>query len=365
MRVVYDYQAFNMQKCGGISRYIYEIATGLRDRAIASTILAPLHINEYLADDQQGLVLGCRRPDIPKTKRAIAYLNAGISQFALAQLAPNILHETYYSRINLAPPGCQTVLTVYDMIHEKFAASMRPREQQIAQIKRAAIQRADRIICISESTKRDLLERIDLDPSQVSVIHIAQALPKPLPDLLDNYPPFILFVGQRGGYKNFSNLVRAYSSNHFLHSNFNLLCFGSHPFTRIEKRLIRSLGLSEYQVIHISGHDRLLSSLYFHASAFVYPSLYEGFGIPLIEAMSLGCPVVCSNTSSFPEVAGEAAEFFDPHDTESMAVALENVLSSLSRINVLSTAGKKQAQKYSWQTCVNQTISVYESLLSA
>jgi glycosyltransferase involved in cell wall biosynthesis len=363
MRVVYDYQAFNMQKCGGISRYIYEIATGLSDRAISSTILAPLHINDYLANDQQGLVRGRRRLDIPRTKRAIGYLNARISQLALARLAPNILHETYYSRIHLAPPGCQTVLTVYDMIHERFAEAMHPREQRIVQIKRAAIQRADRIICISASTKRDLLEYIDLEPSQISVIHVAQSLPKPLPDLLENYPPFILFVGQRGGYKNFSNLLRAYSANQFLRSNFNLLCFGSHNFTREEKSLIRSLGLSEYQVIHISGNDRLLASLYFHASAFVYPSLYEGFGIPLLEAMSLGCPVVCSNTSSFPEVAGAAAEFFDPHDTESIAEALERVLSSLSRINVLSAAGKQQAQKYSWQTCVDQTISVYESLL--
>jgi len=106
-----------------------------------------------------------------------------------------------------------------------------------------------------------------------------------------------------------------------------------------------------------------LAKLYSQASAFVYPSLYEGFGIPILEAMSFGCPVVCSHTSSFPEVAGNAAEFFDPYDIESIANALEKVLFDSDLTKKLVELGKARVKNFSWEKCAEQTHSIYASLL--
>jgi glycosyltransferase involved in cell wall biosynthesis len=368
MKVIYDYQVFNMQRYGGISRYIFEIASGINNiDGCSSKILAPLHINEYLTHSEQIPVLGIKRPDHPRGKRALGIINAKISTHLLKKMQPDILHETYYSDRNIAPKKCKTVLTVYDMIHEKFPHLMNVHEQRISQLKISAAQRADHIICISENTKNDLLKTVNLNPSKISVIHIAQSLKIPSEStfsLQKDQHPFILYVGQRGGYKNFQTLLKAYGLNQSLNSNFKLICFGSDQFNEAENQLIDSLGLTNDQVSQISGTDEFLAYLYSQASAFIYPSLYEGFGIPILEAMSLGCPVICSNTSSFPEIAGNAAEFFDPTDVENMAEMISTVVFSPEKTIHLQEAGKIQSQRYSWTTCVEKTLAVYRSLLS-
>ena len=116
-------------------------------------------------------------------------------------------------------------------------------------------------------------------------------------------------------------------------------------------------------MIQISGNDTLLANLYTNAHAFVYPSLYEGFGIPLLEAMSLRCPVVCSNTSSLPEVAGEAAEFFDPYDVAHIIYSLEKVVYSNSISTDLLRLGLERVKKFSWDRCASQTYEIYSTLL--
>ncbi|MEM2154884.1 MAG: glycosyltransferase family 1 protein, partial [Nitrososphaeria archaeon] len=144
--------------------------------------------------------------------------------------------------------------------------------------------------------------------------------------------------------------------------DFKIVCFGGGLFSAEEIDLMIKLGLSEDQVIQISGDDKTLAHLYRNAAVFVYPSLYEGFGIPLLEAMSLGCPVICSNTSSFPEVAGNAAEFFDPYEADSIAVALENVLYSSEKSKHLVNLGYERVKNFSWEKCADETRSIYLSL---
>jgi len=138
---------------------------------------------------------------------------------------------------------------------------------------------------------------------------------------------------------------------------------GGKKFSQDETNLIQSLGLSTNKIRHINGDDQDLARLYRQASAFVYPSLYEGFGIPLLEAMSFGCPVVCSNTSSFPEVAGNACEFFDPYDHDSIAHALEKVLFSTELSKQLVELGKERIKSFSWEKCAAQTYAVYATLI--
>jgi glycosyltransferase involved in cell wall biosynthesis len=174
--------------------------------------------------------------------------------------------------------------------------------------------------------------------------------------------PYLLYVGHRGGYKNFEGFLRAYASSLWLSDNFNVVCFGGGIFSRDEVALIKSLRLSMNHVIQVNGGDNKLASVYRDAALFVYPSLYEGFGIPPLEAMSLGCPVACSNTSSIPEVAGDAAEYFDPYDLDSMRTAMELVLSSEVRLNELIKLGKFRCARFSWDRCAKETLSVYKGL---
>jgi len=175
--------------------------------------------------------------------------------------------------------------------------------------------------------------------------------------------PFILFVGARGGYKNFDRLLQAYAGRSILHESYDLVAFGGGDFSGNERALVRSLGLNENQVRQLGGDDAVLSVLYQQASLFVYPSLYEGFGIPPLEAMSLDCPVICSNTSSMPEVVGNAAVQFNPHDIDSIANALEAVITNPTLQADLRQRGRERLHAFSWHRCALETLNVYRKVL--
>jgi len=366
MKIVYDHQIFNLQKYGGISRYFYEISTRLDQFEDCEVkVLAGLYVNEYLPRCPPNLVNGWKRPSIPKTDKVISFISTLSSKFWVKSHSPNIVHETYYTSNSIASSSSRTVVTVYDMVYEKFADLYG--EKSSSSIKLKAINRADQIICISENTKKDLVEIFDIDPQRITVVYLGYSInsdhskqeglqPNP-------HAPYILYVGDRGWYKNFPRLLQAYANSASLNHNFNLLCMGGKKFSQDETNLIQSLGLSTNKIRHINGDDQDLARLYRQASAFVYPSLYEGFGIPLLEAMSFGCPVVCSNTSSFPEVAGNACEFFDPYDHDSIGHALEKVLFSTELSKQLVDLGKERIKSFSWEKCAEQTYSVYTTLI--
>ena len=113
----------------------------------------------------------------------------------------------------------------------------------------------------------------------------------------------------------------------------------------------------------VNGDDAKLANYYRNASLFVYPSLYEGFGIPPLEAMGYGCPVVCSNTSSIPEVVGDAAILFDPYSLDSISNAIETVLTNNHLRSSLISRGFEQIQKFSWKKCADETLDVYKKVL--
>jgi glycosyltransferase involved in cell wall biosynthesis len=124
------------------------------------------------------------------------------------------------------------------------------------------------------------------------------------------------------------------------------------------------MGLSDQDIVHLTADsDASLAALYIGATAFVYPSLYEGFGIPVLEAMTLGCPVLCSDSSSLPEVAGDAAEYFDPARTDSLRAALESVVGSATRRAELASRGRARAALFSWERCARETLAVYRSVV--
>ncbi|WP_421659079.1 glycosyltransferase family 4 protein [Leptothermofonsia sp. ETS-13] len=364
MKLTYDYQIFSLQRYGGVSRYIYELAgrIALRNEFEVS-VPAFLYINQYLKNSNSRYCLGVSIPPIPKTRKIRLTINHLLSKAYFQYQIPDIVHETYYSFERSAPQKSKIVLTVHDLIHEKFNYLF-PKIDKTVWMKEKAIHRADRIICVSENTRRDLLEYYDVAPEKVSVIYLASSLiPESKINRKNLSTPYILYVGERKGYKNFSRLLEAFALSKELSSELNLICFGSLPFSKEELSLLHKLGLNPERVRHVSGDEETLASWYAGAAVFVYPSLYEGFGIPPLEAMACECPVVCSRTSSIPEVVGSAAEFFDPYQPESIADALLKVLNSSDKTKDLIRLGREQVKRFSWEKCVEETCLVYQSLI--
>lgn len=366
MRIAFDPQTFSLQPYGGISRYFLETALALaRLPDTEVCVLAFAHINAHLAAARNGASVGRRLPVLPEPLRPwLARANQALARRWLARHGADLVHETYYARARTAPAGMPSVITVFDMIHEKFPGYA-PRTARVARVKRAAIERADHVICISENTRRDLIEMYGMEASRTSVVTLGHSLPacgdiEALRPILD---PYLLFVGKRGGYKDFETLLRAYAGAAALRRAYLLVCFGDAPFSRRELRLMDELGVARSRVRHVSGDDASLAGHYRHASLFVYPSRYEGFGIPPLEAMSRDCPVVCSNAASLPEVVGDAALTFAAGDANALRAAIETVLGSADVAATLRRRGRERAARFSWELCARQTRAIYASVL--
>ncbi len=369
MNIVFDHQIFTQQSYGGISRYFVRLAQGLIALDEQVNVVAPLHVNRYLSDLPKSLVSGVelsRYP--PKTGRLAVMANHHLSAFKLLGLASDILHETYYSAKSIVGNAKGRVITVYDMIHERYPANFSPRDPAI-KYKRSAVSRADHIICISNSTKSDLCEIFDIPENKVSVVHLGFEkfeVSSSHAELQEKGErPFLLYVGSRRGYKNFDGFLRAVAASPTLKQEFDVVAFGGGAFSEVEQSLIARLGFAPNAVRQLGGSDAVLGGLYARAMAFVYPSVYEGFGLPPLEAMAHDCPVVSSNSSSMPEVVGNAGAYFDPMDIEAQAEAISSVVFDDQRRQALIEAGRQRLPLFSWGRCARETQLVYRSLLNA
>lgn len=367
MKIAYSSQIFRMQEYGGISRYFVNLAqrVACEEQVVIS---APLYINNYLSELPRYMIRGMRLPWHPRRgARLIEWAGSAIDRMVLSRVSPDVVHETYYSHKAAGPASIPTVLTVHDMIHEKLAAWFPPHDDT-ARRKLAAVSRVGHVICISENTRRDLIELYELDPDKVSVVHHGYEVLKTGVDAgerasaINKAIPYLLYVGDRTGYKNFKAFLRAYAGSAWLRENFRMVCFGGGNFRTDELNLIRELSIKPSQIEQVGGGDDVLAVYYQNAAAFVYPSLYEGFGIPPLEAMALGCPVVCSSTSSIPEIVGDAGEYFDPEHVDSIRASVENVLQSTERRAELVQKGFKKCAEYSWDRCASETLEIYRRL---
>lgn len=367
LKIAFDYQIFAMQRVGGVSRYYTALAQELFRMGKEIRIVAPLHRGQYLDDLAAGVVVGGKQNRLPLDVDVVnSAVNVLASRVILGAYRPDVVHETYYSPLGSAPRRTPTVLTVFDMIHELYPEDFR-HPAATSMVKRAAVNRADHVICISHQTRNDLIRLFDCPPEKVSVVHLAAEVPSAAPVSRQPLPvgdaPFILHVGNREGYKNFRGLLLAIAASPSLRREFRVVAFGSIPFTPGETKAIDEAGLTG-RVVHIGGDDAVLDELYRRAAALVYPSKYEGFGLPPLEAMARGCPVVCSNSSSLPEVVGDAAELFDPGDVSAMTRAMEAVLFSEARKSELIRRGAERVRQFSWRRCAEETLAVYRSLVA-
>jgi len=367
MRIAYDHQIFGLQRHGGISRYFAELVENLqRVPGVHTSVVAPVYVNEYLLRAEvRGRVRGRHWPlKFRGSPRVVATLNSLLLPLSWGGKAFDVVHETYYS---LAHRGRSRVrvLTIYDMIHELFPREF-PDAEQVTQAKRAAAARADHIICISETTRRDAVKLLGIPAEKCSVIYLgctlaaaSAASPRP------RFPrPYMLYVGNRNEYKNFGVLIGAFAESAYLRQHFDVVAFGGPGFTPAEREKLQQAGIAA-QAHHVQGDDALLQAHYAGAAAFVYPSRYEGFGIPPLEAMANDCPVACSTAGSISEVVGDAGAYFDPDDAAGLAASLERLVQDEAYGADLRAKGKQRIQLYSWSKCAAETLTTYQRLAAA
>lgn len=364
-KIAFDHQIFQAQKYGGVSRYIVNLAKNLESESNEVKIIAPLHQNIYLREANYAKNIYLKKI-LPKTERLLSYINNNIVKSSLNKWKPDIIHQTYYpnknTNFNFNPV---IVSTIHDMIHEKFPQYFPAINRTIIN-KKKSIENSNHLICVSESTKNDLIEFYNIPEYKISVIYHGFEFNAANYQSNDNFKknrPYLLYVGNRDGYKNFDFFIKSISFSRKIITDFNIIAFGGGKFNESELVTFKKLGFKLDQLIQVTGDDIILNNLYQNATAFIYPSLYEGFGIPPLEAMANNCPVICSNTSSVPEVVGNAGKYFHPTITEQIIDSIEKVVYSESNRQTLINLGKERLKLFSWKQCAINTDKVYKKAI--
>jgi len=363
MNVLYDHQIFSHQKTGGISRYFCEIISELdKDDDFSAILPLMFHNNIYLNEmGHNGFFVG--NVNMRGKTKLMYKLNELAMKYKMSTDSGSfdIVHPTYYDPYILNSLAKKPmVLTIYDMTHERFPEFFSANDSTTANKLKLA-NRADAILAISESTKNDIVEFFNVPAGKITVTHLASSFHATRRDDLNICDGrFILFVGSRAGYKNFTRFVEAMGMVADRYPDITLLCAGGGSFNAEESLYLTKCNVKAKQ---IDVSDEVLASCYADAELFVFPSLYEGFGLPILEAFSMGCPVCISSTSSLPEVAGNAAVSFDPSSSESIAGAIVNVLGDRSMRESLIKSGHERLKEFSWEKTAQETKNVYKSLV--
>lgn len=374
MQISYDISAALAQGAG-IGRYTRELACALRrlppDDAPA---LQLVHTRQPLTRLPAALADRPRHA-LPLTDRQYRLLLWSGLPLLPAWRAPLEATDLFHGTDILAPRlRCPTVVTVYDLTPQRFP-HLHTRLNRI--FLRWAIpamsRRATAVIAISASTKRDLVMLSGIDPTKVHVTLLGVDHTRFAPQTprqaaaalapLGIHPPYILAVGTLEPRKNLPTLLRAYAT--LPADTPPLVLTGGKGWGDDDlARLITALDLR--QRVRFTGYvpDDLLPALYAAADVFVYPSLYEGFGLPVLEALACGAPVLTSNTSSLPEVVGDAGVMVDPTDAPGLAAALGRLHTSPGERQTLREAGPLRARRFSWDACAAATLAVYRQVLS-
>lgn len=348
-----------LQKHGGISRYFANLNNSLNNIPGVVSELALLYTHNYYVKKKSYLsqTLG---GFLPRKERNLNKWNKKYSEFKINKENFDVFHPTYYDPYFLEKIKKPFVVTVHDMIHEMYPEYF-PFNDNTVHFKRRLFEKADHLIAISESTKTDLQSIYNISDDKISVVQhgyqisseIAVAFAPPI----SNY---ILFVGDRTKYKNFNKFVKAIVPIIKSNPDVGLICAGGGNFCVVEQELLHRYGISN--VAQISANDEELKILYRQALVFVYPSLAEGFGIPLLEAFANNCPAVISDILPFKEVGGAACAYFNPNDIQDMSSQIEKVIYSAEVSEKLRSAGEIQLKKFSMADCVERTADVYRML---
>jgi glycosyltransferase involved in cell wall biosynthesis len=371
-KLLIDSQIFDIQKFGGISRYFTEIFVTLLEENRAEIATSICYSNNvYVSDtalinkdyfwksaylkvlDKMGVSI---RKKIKKVNK-----NSTIDKLKKQQF--DLFIPTYYDPYFLEYIEDKPfVLTVYDMIHELFPNYFSAVEKSLAD-KLILMEKATKIIAISESTKNDILKFYPhIDKEKIEVIYLSQSLDPKNYIEVELPEKFLLFVGNRDGYKNFTFFLKSVSSLLHADPNLHIVCAGGNKFNTEEKQLIDELKIAN-QISQSNFDDKELPSYYTKAKCFIFPSEYEGFGIPVLESMACGCPIILANHSSFPEVAGEAGVYFELNNESDLRSKVVSLLENETYRNQMIAKGYVQSEKFSWKKTAHECNELFKSTI--
>lgn len=380
MRILFDHQAFDMQTHGGVSRCFYELKKHL-PVDFHPTISVKETNNVYLQADGikpfgSKYDSFIKRGYFPFKGRLFtlynylfdkSYWNNEKNKFLAIEMLKSqkfdCFHPTFFDDYFLQYLGNKPfVLTIHDMIPELFPDYFSCDNYQIIKKKKLA-PIADAIIAPSENTKNDIIKLLNIPEEKIHVIHHGFNNLK-LSDDQPIYDNYFLYVGSRYNYKNFKKLI--ISIEPFLkdYPNVKLVCTGQ-PFKEDEITLFKTLDIQPSIIHHFAYNDDVLCNLYKNSIAFIYPSEYEGFGIPILEAYSCQCPVLLNKKSCFPEIAGNSSLFFRFEDND-LIEKMEYLLhiSQESRQEII-TKQKERLNLYSWEKAAFKLSQVYKKIANS
>ena len=381
MKVLYDYQAFSWQKFGGISNCFVQLMTNLPDEANYDLAIRETDNVHLLKGNIDGII-PCKLPGdkfltkkfFPGKYRLYRYFTSFFPQYTSVGVNRNlaikklkkgdfdIFHPTFFDSYFLKFLGNKPfVLTIHDMIPELVYEDYG--DPQI-EAKKYLASRAAHIVAISNQTKRDIIKVLRIPEKNVSVIyHGAPTIPSNLVPLELGFE-YILFVGGRSQpYKNFIPMLESIAKVLLKHRELKVVCTGA-ELTKMEKHKMEELHIAN-QVTHLFCEDLEMMQLYKGAKALIFPSLYEGFGIPILEAYATDCPLIINKKSCFPEIAGDAAIYFTLDKNEdNLGIVLEDFLSwSQDKINTLIAKQRDRVKLFTWEKAAYNLNKIYQLVI--
>ncbi len=359
--VLFSHDIFSAQATGGISRCMIETMAALTAAGAPWSLWAGRHHNRLLDRAVRDGILGPHvvaarlMPTSQRVPRAI------VNEIGFARDAPahdaRVIHRTYYPLLDLAGHGRRQVHTLHDMWDERApnrSASTRLRSV----LKLRAVASADAIVCVSDYTRQEAIALVPALAGRLTVIpHGVRRLSAAPAFAADR--PFFLFVGQRGSYKNFAVAVGGLAGSNA--GDHDLVCFGGGAFTAGEQAMLAASGMAA-RVRQCSGSDDALAGAYELATALLYPSLYEGFGLPLLEAMIHGCVVIAAPLTALPETGGDAVLYADAHEPLAWAAAIDRVVTDTTLVVDLRQRGYARARTFTWARSAAAHAALYATL---
>ncbi len=351
----------------GIGTYIRNLVLhlGALDRENRYVLFVGAHSQGRMADLPDNFRLVVERSKVYSVRELLAL------SWKLFRLRLDLYHATHYVLPTVVP--CRAVVTIHDIIHLLYPQFLpHPLAFLYAQrMIRRSLVRGDRIIADSQNTRSDLMEYFDIDGRKIRVVYPgvadrfrARLEAAELDRRLQNLGierPYVLFVGNPKPHKNLDNVVQAFARAVKAGDvPDSLVCVGDRGATQFKiRQRAEQLGISDR--LRLLGHvaDEELPAIYQGARLFLYPTLYEGFGLPVVEAMASGTPVVTSDTSALKEVADGFAELVNPLDVPAMAAAIRRVLADEKRRRTLSRRGLRRAEDFRWERTAELTLEVY------
>jgi len=383
MKILYDHQIFEHQRIGGVSRYFSEIIKHLPSD-VEADVSIQYSFNEYLKDiyvpfvrKDQLLAYADFLPgyNFKGKKRLFTYLekyfpskypdllkiNRESTIKKLQKQEFDIFHPTFYGDYYLDYiKNKPYILTVHDMIIELYPEFIN--SPVFVKRKKKLVENAAHIIAVSGNTKQDIINVFGTSAEKISVVYHASSLSensiKP-----ENLPgKYLFYVGDRRlGYKNFSFFISAVETILKDNEDLHIVCTGD-EFNHEEINFFENLGIKN-KVIHRFVDDKQMYGLYKHAQMFIYPSYYEGFGIPILEAFQAGCPVALANSSCFPEVVKDAGALFNPKSPQELRRIIIDLLNNKEYRNSIIEKGNKRLENFSWEKSARQTVDIYKEVL--